>query len=48
MKTAQDVTDSLLPQLKMPVLIVWGSLDQIVPLDQAQTMHQLVPQSQLS
>lgn len=47
MKTAQDVTDSLLPQLKMPVLIVWGSLDQIVPLDQAQTMHKLVPQSQL-
>jgi pimeloyl-ACP methyl ester carboxylesterase len=47
MKTAQDVTDSLLAQLKMPVLIVWGSLDQIVPLDQAQIMHKLIPQSQL-
>jgi pimeloyl-ACP methyl ester carboxylesterase len=47
MLTAQDVTDSLLPQLKMPVLIVWGSLDQITPLDQAQTMHKLIPQSQL-
>jgi pimeloyl-ACP methyl ester carboxylesterase len=47
MLTAQDVTDNLLPQLKMPVLIVWGSLDQIAPVDQAQTMHHLIPQSQL-
>jgi pimeloyl-ACP methyl ester carboxylesterase len=47
MMTAQDVTDNLLPQLKMPVLIIWGSLDQIAPVDQAQTMHHLVPQSQL-
>jgi len=47
MKTAQDVTDNLLPQLKMPVLIVWGSLDQIAPVDQAQTMHKLIPQSQI-
>ncbi len=41
MITAQDVTDNLLPQLKMPVLIVWGSLDQIAPArsgpDHAQT-----------
>jgi pimeloyl-ACP methyl ester carboxylesterase len=47
MMTAQDVTDNLLPQLKMPVLIVWGSLDQIAPVDQAQIMHKLIPQSQL-
>jgi len=33
--------------LKMPVLIVWGSLDQIVPVNQAQTMHKLIPRSQL-
>ena len=47
MKTAQDVTDNLLPRLKMPVLIVWRSLDQIAPVDQAQIMHKLIPQSQL-
>jgi pimeloyl-ACP methyl ester carboxylesterase len=47
MMTAQDATDSLLPQLKMPVLIIWGSLDQIAPVDQAQIMHKLIPQSQL-
>ena len=33
MLTARDVTDNLLPQLKMPVLIVWGDLDRITPLD---------------
>lgn len=47
MMAGQDVTDKLLPQLKMPVLIIWGSLDQIVPVDQAHTMHNLIPQSQL-
>ena len=47
MLTAQDVTDNLLPQLKMPVLIVWGDLDRITPLAEAETMHRLIPQSQL-
>ncbi len=47
MMTGQDATDKLLPQLKMPVLIVWGEKDRITPLSQAQTMHSLVPQSQL-
>jgi pimeloyl-ACP methyl ester carboxylesterase len=47
MLTAQDVTDNTLPRLKIPVLIIWGSLDQIAPVDQAQTMHHLIPQSQL-
>jgi len=47
MLSAQDVTDKILPELKMPVLIQWGEADQIVPVDQAQTMHRLIPQSQL-
>jgi pimeloyl-ACP methyl ester carboxylesterase len=47
MFTAEDVTDKLLPELKMPVLLVWGAEDHIVPLDQAETMHRLIPQSQL-
>jgi pimeloyl-ACP methyl ester carboxylesterase len=47
MLNGQNVTDNLLPQLKMPVLLIWGSLDQIAPLSQAQIMHRLVPQSQL-
>ena len=47
MLSGRDATDSLLPQFKMPVLIVWGQLDHIMPLDQGQKMHQLIPQSQL-
>ena len=43
MLTAQDVTNNLLPQLKMPVLIGWGTLDRIAPLYQAETMHRSFP-----
>jgi pimeloyl-ACP methyl ester carboxylesterase len=44
----RDATDSMLPQFKMPVLIVWGAEDRIFPPSQAETMHRLVPQSQLA
>ena len=47
MLTGRDVTDALLPTLKMPVLIVWGAEDRITPLDEGEKMHALVPQSQL-
>jgi pimeloyl-ACP methyl ester carboxylesterase len=45
--TGRDKTDSLLPGLKMPVLIVWGAEDKITPLSQGEKIHQLVTQSQL-
>jgi pimeloyl-ACP methyl ester carboxylesterase len=47
MLTGRDATDSLLPQLKMPVLIVWGGKDQITPVSQGEKIHDLVPRSQL-
>jgi pimeloyl-ACP methyl ester carboxylesterase len=47
MLTGQDVVDNLLPQLKMPVLLVWGTLDRVTPLDRGETMHRLIPQSEL-
>jgi pimeloyl-ACP methyl ester carboxylesterase len=47
MLAGHDATDSLLPQLKMPVLIVWGGLDHITPLSQGEKMHGLIPQSRL-
>jgi pimeloyl-ACP methyl ester carboxylesterase len=47
MLTGHEATDSLLPQLKMPVLIVWGAQDHITPLGQGEKIHRLVPQSQL-
>jgi pimeloyl-ACP methyl ester carboxylesterase len=47
MWTRENATDALLPQLKMPVLLVWGDQDRIFPLIQGQKMHQLIPQSKL-
>jgi pimeloyl-ACP methyl ester carboxylesterase len=47
MLTGRDATDRILPQLKMPVLIVWGAEDRIIPLRLGEEMHSLVPQSQL-
>jgi len=47
MFTARDVVDNLLPQLKMPVLLVWGSLDQVTPLAQGDKMHGLILNSEL-
>lgn len=47
MLTGADVTDNLLPQLKMPVLILWGTQDRIIPVDQALKIHRLIPQSKL-
>jgi pimeloyl-ACP methyl ester carboxylesterase len=47
MLTGADATDSLLPTLKMPVLILWGAEDRVTPPDQAERIHQLIPQSEL-
>jgi pimeloyl-ACP methyl ester carboxylesterase len=47
MLTRKDATDAILPQLKMPMLIVWGAEDRILPVSQAETIHRLVPQSEL-
>ncbi len=47
MLLGHDTTDALIPNLKMPVLIVWGGVDQITPPSQGEKIHQLIPQSQL-
>jgi pimeloyl-ACP methyl ester carboxylesterase len=47
MLAGRDATDKLLPGFRMPVLIVWGAEDRILPESEAETMHRLVPQSQL-
>ena len=47
MLLGRDSTNKLMPGLKMPVLIVWGAEDRIMPLHQGEKIHQLVPQSVL-
>lgn len=46
MLTGQDATDKLLPQLKMPVLILWGGEDKITPPTLGEAMHKMIPQSE--
>ena len=47
MLSGRDVTDAMLPQLRMPVLIEWGGMDRITPVNQGEIIHRLVPRSQL-
>jgi pimeloyl-ACP methyl ester carboxylesterase len=47
MLTGNDATDAMLPQLKMPVLIVWGGEDRIFAVKDGEKMQSLVPQSEL-
>jgi pimeloyl-ACP methyl ester carboxylesterase len=47
MLTGRDATDKLLPQLKMPVLLLWGAEDKITPPSLGEAMHQAIPQSEL-
>jgi len=47
MLLGRDSVDNLLPEFKMPVLIVWGAEDRIMPLHQGEKIHQLVSQSQM-
>ncbi|MGH9604918.1 MAG: alpha/beta fold hydrolase [Terracidiphilus sp.] len=45
MLAGRDVTNSMLPKLRMPVLIVWGGDDHLIPLEEGEQMHALIPQS---
>jgi pimeloyl-ACP methyl ester carboxylesterase len=47
MLSGQDATDTLLPRLPMPVLLVWGAEDRITPPSLGEKMHKLAPQSEL-
>ena len=47
MLAGHEATDKLLPNLRMPVLIVWGQVDHITPLAEGDKMHQLIPGSQM-
>jgi len=47
MLSGRDASESLLPGLRMPVLLVWGAEDRIMPLEQGEKMHALVPLSKL-
>jgi pimeloyl-ACP methyl ester carboxylesterase len=45
MRTGADLLDHNFSSLKMPLLIVWGKQDVLVPLSVGEAMHQAAPQS---
>jgi pimeloyl-ACP methyl ester carboxylesterase len=47
MQTGTDLLDNRLSGLSEPLLIVWGSDDELLPLSVGQQMHALDPQSEL-
>ncbi len=47
MLTGKDATDNFLPDLKMPVLLLWGKEDRITPLELGKKMQRLIPQAEL-
>lgn len=47
MVSGRYVLNFRLSQLRLPVLIVWGTEDKLTPFDQAERLHALMPQSQL-
>lgn len=47
MLTRQDLLDGKLSAIRMPMLIVWGKQDRLIPLSVGQQIHSAVPQSEL-
>ena len=47
MKNRPDSTP-LLPKIDIPTLLIFGDEDQIIPLEEAKSMHSLIPASQLA
>jgi pimeloyl-ACP methyl ester carboxylesterase len=47
MQGGKDLLDARLGGLTKPLLIVWGSDDQLLPLSVGEQMHGLDPQSEL-
>lgn len=47
MLTGQDLLDGQLSDIQIPVLIVWGSQDKLIPISSGEQMHREMPQSVL-
>jgi pimeloyl-ACP methyl ester carboxylesterase len=47
MTTGRDLLDFRLHEISQPMLIVWGSQDDLIPLQVGESIHKSVPQSVL-
>lgn len=48
MVSGKDLTDFRLPDLHRPTLVVWGSLDRLIPLSVGEKMHREIPASRIA
>ena len=48
MINGRDLLDFRLHNISQPMLIVWGSKDELIPLASGETIHRSVPQSVLN
>jgi pimeloyl-ACP methyl ester carboxylesterase len=48
MVTGRDLLDFRLQNISQPMLIVWGSKDELIPLSAGEAIHEKVPQSVLN
>jgi pimeloyl-ACP methyl ester carboxylesterase len=48
MTNGRDLLDFRLQGIRQPMLIVWGALDELIPLSAGERIHQSVPQSVLN
>jgi pimeloyl-ACP methyl ester carboxylesterase len=46
MLTGKNLLDGQLGQLKMPMLIVWGKQDHLIPISVGEAIHAAIPQSE--
>jgi pimeloyl-ACP methyl ester carboxylesterase len=47
MLTRRDLLDGKLGALKMPVLILWGKQDHLIPVSEGEAIHHAIPQSEM-
>ncbi|HLJ78188.1 MAG TPA: alpha/beta hydrolase [Acidobacteriaceae bacterium] len=47
MLMGDDLLDNKLGALKMPMLIIWGKQDHLIPVSEGEAIHHAVPQSEL-
>jgi len=47
LRAGQERLDDTISQLTMPVLLIWGEEDDLIPVENARRIHQLIPGSRL-
>ncbi len=48
MEDGKDLTDFRLADLHKPTLVVWGSVDQLIPISTGEQLHQAIPGSKFA